>query len=240
MPTYPNGVLSLCLDDSYVSALTIVEPLLTARGFRATLNVISEAIDKADRGESALYLKTTDLQWLQNVRGWEIASHCSAQATHSNIASMTAEEIHADLVAQQKWLTERGLKGGRTYAYPLGAFNGVIRPTVSRLVDSARTINRTTQWGEPLPPRDLMRLSAASGLAGGGGGGFTPTSQQVADLKAAKAWGIWVVHDTAASSSDVNIATTAGLTSALDLLVSASVPVVPVGEVVAAIRAVTG
>jgi peptidoglycan/xylan/chitin deacetylase (PgdA/CDA1 family) len=238
VPLFPNGVVSICADDSYASQLSALEPLLTARGFRATLNLISGAVDLADSGASALYLKTTDVQWLQNVRGWEIGSHCHAQATHGAIATMSADEIRADLLAQQAWLTDRGLKGGRTYAYPNGAFNGVVRAGIHRLVDSARTINRSTQWADPLPPRDLMRLPAASGVAGSSG--FTPTSQQVTDLKAAKGWGIWVLHDVQPTSSTANVAATPALTTALDLLVSASVPVLPVGEVVAAVRSVTG
>lgn len=42
------------------------------------------------------------------------------------------------------------------------------------------------------------------------------------------------------TSTGVNVAATAALTTALDLLANASIPVVPVGEVVAAVRSVTG
>lgn len=238
MPLFPNGVVSICLDDSYVSQLNTVEPLLTARSMRATLNPIAGAVDLADSGASALSLKTSDLRWLQDARGWEVGTHCYAQATHSNIASMTADEVRADLVANQAWLADRGLKGGRTYAYPLGAFNGLIRPGIARLVDSARTINAISQRSEPLPPGDLLRLRASSGIAGSGG--YTPTGTLINQVKAAKNWWIWVLHDTQTTSTGVNIAGTAALTTALDLLANASVPVVPVGEVVAAIRSVTG
>lgn len=229
MGVYDNGVVSLCFDDSYVSHFATAAELMRPYGYTGTLYPIFEQIDKADAQTTTSYCTTEQVLDLVG-RGWEVGTHAMTTATHSNIASMTPAELRADLAAQLAWMRRAGITWRGSYAYPLGAFNGVIKATLGPLVDSARTINSVTQKSEPLPPGRLDVIRAQSGVSAPGG--YTVTTTLLSQVKAAKNWLILVLHDIQTTGSGANTASTASFTTLLSDIAASGVAVAPVGDVV--------
>jgi peptidoglycan/xylan/chitin deacetylase (PgdA/CDA1 family) len=232
MGFYDNGVISICFDDSYASHRSIALPAMAGYGFRGTLFPICEAVDQADAGTSSLYCTTSDLQAMQDL-GWEVGAHSYAMAAHSG--SITAAQLQADLTLNQQWLADRGLRGGDTFAYAVGAFNAGKREAAADQVSSARTILSISQKSETLPPSDMLALRSQSGVASSAG--YVLTTTLLNQVKASKNWLILTMHNIAAAESGANVASTATFLQMLADISAAGIPVVPVGEVVEKIRA---
>lgn len=224
---YPNGLVSICFDDTFGAQYTLARPALDTYSYAATLFPI------IDRVDTSTYLTTTQIRSLQDDHGWEVGVHASTTAAHDGYALLDAAAIRADFDACTAWMATAGLAFQGSYAYPLGQFTGGQADDLPPGV-SARTI---TNWHSfnTLPAARPLRLWSASGIGGSGG-------LAVADIIASgglldrtvdgKAWLILTIHDVVSgASAGVNECSAADLATLLAAIDTRGMTVLPVGAV---------
>lgn len=232
---FPNGVASVCFDDSWSSARDLAWAKLDSYGYPASLFTITDQLG------SAAHITLADLKTRVDRFGWESAAHANVDANHSaSYTGLAAAALDADLRAQRAWLTANGIRVGDGTAYPLGQFGRTsdAQPTtdiVRRYCSWARTTARRTT--ETFPPADPFRLRAISSISTFAGG-VTPTSLTttttgtIDKAKANGAWLILVFHKivTPAAGSTLECNQT-DFNSIIDKLNTAGMPVATIGDV---------
>lgn len=225
---FPNGVVTLCFDDSYVGQYNIARPILAAFGYQATMFPI---IDQIGGGGS---YTLAQLQALHNLLGWEVAPHASTLANHSGYGSLSPTAIQADIAACLTWQQANGLRWSGAYAYPLGYFAGGQDAAVEPLCDAARTIDSTLKY-ETFPLGQQFRLRSQAGVGGSGGIGVTTYTNSGGALDALLAnggWDIITIHDVSAGTSgNINQISQADLTTLVAGINSRGIAVATMGDV---------
>jgi peptidoglycan/xylan/chitin deacetylase (PgdA/CDA1 family) len=225
---FPNGVVTLCFDDSYSGQYNLARPILSAFGYQATMFPI---IDQIGGGGS---YTLAQLQALQNLLGWEVAPHASTLANHSGFGSMSAAAIQADLAASLAYMQANSLKWSGAYAYPLGYFAGGQDTAVEPLCDAARTIDSTLKY-ETFPLGQQYRLRSQAGVGGSGGIGvttYTNSGGALDVLLANGGWDIITIHDVSAGTSgNINQISQADLTTLVAGINSRGIAVATMGDV---------
>jgi peptidoglycan/xylan/chitin deacetylase (PgdA/CDA1 family) len=143
-----QAVVTFAFDDGYESDYTVARPVLDKHHFPATSYVIGSLVGGQGR------LSIEQLKSLQDLNGWDIASH---SYTHSNLTERARPEIETDLQLSQQFLERNGLyRGAAHFAYPHGEFDSEeLRSLVQKYFVTART---SVGPGETLPPSDPHRL----------------------------------------------------------------------------------
>jgi peptidoglycan/xylan/chitin deacetylase (PgdA/CDA1 family) len=184
-----RGIVSIAFDDGYESDYTHARPVLDKYHFPATSYVVGSLVGGAGR------LSMTQLKNLQDLNGWDIASH---SYTHSNLTERARPEIETDLELSKQFLERNGLyKGSEHFAYPYGEFDEEeLRSLVQKYFSTARA---AAGPGETLPPSDPYRLRAMVVV-----NTTLPSevSQRVQDAIAGGDWLILVFHKVVDSDAD--------------------------------------
>ena len=143
-----RAVVTFAFDDGYESDYTMARPVLDRHHFPATSYVIGSLVGGQGR------MSMEQLKSLQDLNGWDIASH---SFTHSNLTERARPEIESDLELSQQFLERNGLyRGAAHFAYPYGEFdNEELRSLAQKYFVTART---GVGPGETLPPSDPHRL----------------------------------------------------------------------------------
>jgi peptidoglycan/xylan/chitin deacetylase (PgdA/CDA1 family) len=224
---YPNGVVTICLDDSFAGHWTYARPTMGQFGYQATLCPIIDQIGTTGSMTLAQH------QLLQNQLGWEIAAHASTMANHAGFETMTAPQIQADIATSLAWMQASGLASSGAYAYPLGAFGGGQDAAVEPLVDAARTIDQTLQY-ETIPVGQRYRLRSQAGVGGVGGLGvsdYTGSGGVLDECKAFSAWKIITIHDiSSGASTDINQISSADFSTLIAGIHSRGIAVATFGD----------
>ncbi len=192
---FPNGVVSLTFDDSYVSQYTIARPYLDKYGYRGTLFPVIGLLDTAGMLTSA----QTKLLWEQ---GWEIGGHASTAAAHAqSLVGMTQDQRITELESIRQWAVTNGYPM-TSYAYPNGYWSRVAAADVSRYFDSARLA--FTNYPTAARPENQFWIRAANaGTQQASLNGF------VDQVKSGRGWLNVIFHDiksTGATSNDISVA----------------------------------
>lgn len=231
---YPNGVVSICLDDSYQGHWDFARPAMSKYGYPATLFPICDRIGVA--GSMTL----AQLKTLHDVMGWEIAAHAYSLANHSNFNSMTQKQVFGDMIASLNWLRANGFNV-RNYAYPQGTFSNQNADfPAKQLFTSARSINPSLIGA--MPPSNPWRLRSRSGVGGSGGfavttSGSTGTFGLLSAAKAGPSWVILTIHDiSAGASGNINQCSNADFTALIDSINGLGMEVATINQVMTAIR----
>lgn len=207
----PNGLVSVCFDDTYSSPLTQgAFGKMDSYGYPANLMTI------VDQVGTVSHLTLQDLK--NRVKfGWEVTAHAYTDANHTLTATgMTAAAFDADLRASKAWIVANGFHGSDGYAYPLGQFgkttdNQATQNYVEKYFNVVRTTQNRTQ--ETFPPANPVRLRAISSITTFAGG-TTPTTltQAGGTIERAKANSAWlvlifhkIVSGVAAATTECNI-----------------------------------
>lgn len=235
LPTkFPNGVVTLCFDDTYQGQWDLARPALTKYGYPAHLFPINSQIGQAGSMTAA------QLRTLQDTLGWEIGAHATTPEAHANYAALTGKELRREMARAADGLTSLGLRVN-SYAYPLGTITqNSADAEAARMFRAGRTINPSVIGA--LPPSNPWRLRSRSGVGGSGGFGVTSsgTSGTYGLLNAAKAGTGWVVltmHNvTSAASGNVNTISAADLTTLVDSINALGMDVATITQVLDAIR----
>lgn len=232
---FPNGVVSVCFDDSWSSPRDLAWAKLDGYGYPASLFTITDTLGTTSR------LTLTDIKTRVDRFGWESAAHAQFDTNHGvTYTGLTAATLEADLRAQRTWQLVNGIRGGDGTAYPLGQFgktsDGQSTTDIVRryFAWSRTTANRTR---ETFPPAGLHRLRAISSISTFTGGiaptSLTTTTTGTIDkAKTNSAWLILVFHKivTTAPASTTELLQT-DFNSIIDKINSAGMPVLTVGDV---------
>ena len=143
-------VVTFTFDDSFETDYAVARTVLDKYHFPATSYVIPSMIGGPDR------LNLTQLRDLQDLNGWDIASH---SYSHANLTSIPSSEIENELLLSQQFLLNNGFQNAAShFAYPYGEFdNGDLKSQVQKYYKTARTAEGEF---ETLPPSDPYRLRA--------------------------------------------------------------------------------
>jgi peptidoglycan/xylan/chitin deacetylase (PgdA/CDA1 family) len=170
-------------------------------------------------------LNLTQLKNLQDLNGWDIASH---SYSHSNLTSIPSSEIEIELQLSQQFLLNNGFQNAAVhFAYPYGEFdNGSLKSQVQKYYKTARTAEGEF---ETLPPSDPYRLRAMVVT-----NSTTPSevSERVQSAIANGDWLILVFHRIVESDADEEFKYLASdLRAIVDDVASRGVDVMTVSEV---------
>lgn len=225
---YPNGVVTLCFDDSYAGQFNIARPILTPFGYQASMFPI---VDQVGGGGS---YTLAQLKVLHDDLGWEVAPHASTLANHSGFGSLTTAQIQADIAASLAWMNANAFRWSGAYAYPLGYFGGGQDAAVAPMVDGARTIDSTLKT-ETFPLGQQYRLRCPAGVGGLGGLGittYTATGGVLDQVHANGGWAPITIHDVSATTStNVNQISQADLSTLVAAINAKGVAVATFGDV---------
>lgn len=153
IPQPSAGVVSFTFDDGIVSQYTEARKKLSQYRFPATAYIIRDLI-----GTSG-YMSLGQLAGLQDLHGWDIASHADTVVNHnkaSGFASLTAAEIDAELRGIRGWLARNGFRAANHFALPKGEHNSTVYKYVRRYFASCRTTYSLSR--ETFPPADYNKL----------------------------------------------------------------------------------
>jgi peptidoglycan/xylan/chitin deacetylase (PgdA/CDA1 family) len=231
IPEPQRGVVSLTFDDSYSSQNSTAAAIMDQFGFRGTAYTIPNNI-----GLSSTYLSTTTLRNLRDAHGWEIALH--DETDYTTYSTTTLKDV---IAAAKTYMVSEGFTTGLDgIAYPNGAFNGNMIRIARQYFNYGRTIitgpSATTPYFETIPPAEPMKLRAIVVSS--------TTSNQTLYNYASRAatnkeWLILDFHNlTHAPSTSIDV-DTGTFTTFISTLAALNVDVLPVGEVMRQIPAVT-
>jgi hypothetical protein len=232
---FPNGVISICFDDSYASQWSAAKPSMDAKGYPGTLYTIDDYIGTSGR------LTLAQLKIMHDLCGWEVAAHAHTGTAHSaSYTGLTAQQLLTDIRQQRAQLSNWGLRDSDGTAYPLGQFgltsdgqqtSDIVRPVWGYARTTSSRVKET--W----PPADRYRLRAISAISSFAGGYApstltTATTGDIDKCKAQKSWLILVFHDiTAGAAGSTTQCSQADFDSILTAIAAAGVPVMTVADV---------
>lgn len=155
MPRPARGVVSITCDDGWVSQYTEMRRKLDERRMPATAYIICDRIDVAG------FMSLGQVQALQDVSGWEVASHAFTLGVHdARFPNVPLDVLEDEFRAMKRWLADRGLRAAHHIAYPGGAFDAAVLRLVQKHFGSGRTIYSPSR--ETLPPPAPPKLRAWS------------------------------------------------------------------------------
>lgn len=231
---YPNGVVTICLDDTYQGQWDYARPKLAQYGYPAHLFPIIGSIGQA--GSMTL----AQLKTLTSAMGWEVGAHAMSTTTHDGYNSLTTAQVTTDMINCLTWLSANGFKSD-TYAYPQGTFSTMGADTpAGGLFSASRTIHPGLVG--QMPPVNTSKLRSRSGVGGSGGFGVTTsgTTGTFGLLNAAKAGTSWVIltlHNiTSAASTNINVISQTDFNSLVDSINGLGMEVATISQVLDAIR----
>lgn len=234
--TFPNGVISITFDDSYVTQYSLARPKMDALGYRGTAYTIADVIDSNHN----VYMNLSELKSLQNFSGWEIAGHAYSSSNHgqtNGFASLTAEQTHTDFTKLKLWLNDNGFNSDN-FAYPKGHFgvttDGVpVDEIASKYWATSRSIISETK--EALSPAMPQRIRAKTGISSVGttvasiiaAGGMLDRTLNSGD------WLILCLHKivTGTATATDEISQT-DFNTLMDAINSRAIPVFPINDVI--------
>jgi peptidoglycan/xylan/chitin deacetylase (PgdA/CDA1 family) len=143
-----RAIVTFAFDDGYNSDYLRARPALDEYHFSGTSYIIASNVGAPGR------LTLAQLKNLQELNGWDIASH---SYSHSNLTLLSSSEIQNELSLSQQFLENNGLhSGSEHFAYPFGEFdNDDLKQLVPKYYKTARTDGGGV---ETLPPSDPYRL----------------------------------------------------------------------------------
>jgi hypothetical protein len=218
---FPNGVISISCDDSYLSQYVELRKALDVYGWGATAYTI------VDRLGVAGFMTLAQLKDLEQNHNWEVAGHSYTMANHAiGYGNMTDADCEADIRNLKKWLVDNNFRGADHLAYPLGSFTPSTQAVMGKYFSTGRTV--TNRLIETIRPSDRMRLRSLSvtntiTLA---------TAKAMVDkVVANKGWGILTFHELVTTPTLGAHWAIADMIALIDYIATKGVPVMPVGEV---------
>lgn len=178
---FPQGMVTITLDDGWATQYTKARPALNARNIDATYALITHALAQGWGG----YMTTAQVQTLV-AEGNDIASHT---LTHPDLTTLTAAQLTSELQDSQAWLVSNlGLPSVPHFAVPYGIYNGTVLTGIQQYYASSRTVNAGRNFRDTvvyeLRANDVARSVPVSTVKGW-------IDQAIAE----KSWLILVFHE---------------------------------------------
>lgn len=230
--SYPNGVVSLTFDDSYIGQYTIARPKMEQYGYKGTFYLINDVIGT----NPSTYMSQAQIDQLQML-GHELAAH-SYFANDHNVAgayaNISASEQMLNFGQQKGYLHTKGYNGVNNYAYPQGLFDLTLLSTIKQQFACART---TTQRSiETIPTPNPHRLRAIT-IAANSTLAITPNSTPgtvewyLDQVFSNGGWLIFYSHDFVASGAAGTQTNQSNWNTVVDYIATKGIPVRTVGDV---------
>lgn len=191
--TFPQGVVSITMDDNGATQYTAGRPKMDQYGFSATMYPIVSQVSQPGT------LTLSQMRALQDVNGWDFGAHASNMTVHAaSLASYAEAQLVEEFEAIRAWMRDNGFRG-ESYAWPQTDSSTDAERIASRYFRSGRGGYYRTH--ETLPPNNPFRLRSTPihGLT------LTQMKAEVDLAKTGKAWVIFTVHnivDTKSTSVD--------------------------------------
>jgi peptidoglycan/xylan/chitin deacetylase (PgdA/CDA1 family) len=209
-----TGMCSITFDDGWESQYTEARKKLDEYGFKATLYCIPAGLGAAN------YMTLQQAKDLQNLSGWQIASHYQTDLT-----TLTGAQVEAALRSTKEYLITNGFKGYEDFAYPNGAYNDTVLPIVQKYFRSGRTV---ASYYESFPPANLHQIRVFSVLNTTTAAAMT-TAIDKAILN--KEWLIFVFHKITTPASSLTDCTIADFGTVVDYINSSGISLKTIEEV---------
>ncbi|UYZ01226.1 polysaccharide deacetylase family protein [Peribacillus frigoritolerans] len=218
-----KSVVSITMDDGWLTQYTEARPSMDKHGFPATTYLITDVI-----GNDNKFMTMDMLKKLRDNNGWEMAAHAYTMAVHeAKYINVSEEVIDNEFRNLKNWLVEHGFhSGAEHFAFPGGAYNKTVLSYIRKYFGTARTISETNQ--ETLSPADPHRLRIFNVLSTTTLAAF---QAQVDKCLANNTWLILCYHqftDPATASTQV---TPTNFAAQMDYLASKGIPVRTIGDV---------
>lgn len=235
--TFPNGVISITFDDSYVTQYSLARPKMDALGYRATAYTIADVIGS----NHSVYMNLSELKSLQNFSGWEVAGHAYSGSQHAQTrgyADSTDQEVRDEFTMLKLWLVKNGFNSDN-FAYPKGHFgvnadNTPVDQIAAEFWSTSRTIISETK--ENFPPTMPQRIRAKTGISSAGTtvASVTASGGMLDRTKGSGDWLILCLHKivvgSAAAADEIS---QSDFNTLMDAIASRGIPVLPINEVIA-------
>lgn len=217
-PAYPAGVVSLTFDDTWQSHRTAAR-MMARYGYPGTEYLIQSKVGEAGA------LSRADLQTMEAL-GWEIGSHASNAAAHTDWTAKPLEWIEAELAAQMEFQRANGYST-ESFAYPIGPHNTATAAAAKRAgFASARS---TYPWVNSAVSPHRYRLScyviAASTT-------LDAAKIYVDRAAAGGGWLSFLFHDLVTENPTGNDWLLSDFAALLEYIAAAGIPVDTVGNVI--------
>lgn len=237
---YPNGVVTLRFDDLFASCITTSAPKMAQYGFAGTAYAIAETLQNP--GSFPTYATTADAHKLEEIFGWEVASHANTAALHNQTSGQgglgtvgytaypAASQV-ADMKACRDYLRSEGYRAPDLFAWPQGAWDFTSRHSAQQVFTSAITLaNHMHETAPPADPHRIRCYAPPNGVTG------ATLTAEVDKAIAGKQWLTFLFHNilVAPTGSPLDIGTTA-FNTLIDYLNTNNVPVRLTSEVLKAV-----
>lgn len=216
-----QGVVSITMDDGWLSQYSEARPIMDQYGFPATAYIIQDII-----GNSTNFMTMEQLKRLNDVNRWEIAAHAYTMSAHeAKYINLTETEIDTEFSNLKQWLDENGFSPDH-FAYPGGAYNASVIKYIKKYFKTARTVSETNQETFPVASKYRMRIFNVVNTVS-----LDYFKEQVDRCIEGNTWLILCYHqftDTADESTEV---TPADFQTQMDYLAEVGVPVRTIKDV---------
>ncbi len=215
---FPNGVVSIDFDDSYIEAWTVARQVLGKYGYRATLYPVVSRV-----GSGPSYLTEAQVRTLHDAHGWDVGGHCMTAGEHASRVGIPEAEVRTMLTQLRQWQRSLGVESS-AFAYPVGNFDAPLQRLVSQYYGFARTndgrhsqLPAAARWAVPAAALGSSRdLASAKAL--------------VDSATTEKCW-INLVFHTLDSTGSVNSWSVADFTALIDYIASKGIAVATSSEI---------
>lgn len=155
IPEPSQGIVSITMDDGWVTQFTKMAPVLSSYSIPATAYMIKETLDA-----NSSYMTTAQAKALHDINGWELAGHAL-----TNLTTLTTGQVDIDLLNSKNLLVQNNWSDGAdNFAYPNGAVSPDVIARTGKQFRTGRTVmtqpTSASPWMETLPPADPMKLRA--------------------------------------------------------------------------------
>ena len=154
-------LVTFVFDDGWISTFVNASPVLMDSMFPGVSAVIT---DMPDKGPA--YMNWTQVLELQNIYGWEIASHTKS---HADMTSISKSQMEFELDDSKTTLINKGLDI-HDFISPEGAYNHLTEAYVMRYYDSDRIVTDgpiTPPYNEfPLYAKHIQNTTTVSEVEG--------------------------------------------------------------------------
>jgi peptidoglycan/xylan/chitin deacetylase (PgdA/CDA1 family) len=211
---WPNGVVTLCFDDSFDGQWNIARPYLDTYGDRATYFPIVNQV-----GVGQFTVARLQSLWSQ---GNEVGAHATSNTTHAQgLVAMTSAQRRTELATIRQWQLDNGFPSV-SYAYPNGWWTPDVIGDLSRYYSTGRLAFGTYISNT----RPALPYSVAS-IAGQ----VSSLTTYVDQAKTNKGWCVFTIHDVSTGGGG-NATTTANFKALVDYCHTQGVPIRTMAEVI--------
>lgn len=125
------GLVTFVTDDARVEDYTVFKPIFDKYGVGCTTAVAAGRVGNVN----GVHFDTIEQLKELEAAGWEICSH----AYHSNLTTLSDDELDEELAGSQNWLLENGFGGWDILMYPFGGYDERVKRFTAKYYKMART-----------------------------------------------------------------------------------------------------